>query len=129
VRGAIDRAGGRTVVARALGVSSPTVRSWDVGKCSPAGDRLQRLVSLPDGLPLRPGPPRRARLADPAIFEEAVSVAGSVSAAARELGLERRTVQRYLRREREVPADVLEHAREFLAANGVTSAPEEQPPS
>jgi transposase-like protein len=129
VRDAIRRAGGRTVVARALGVTTGAVRSWDVGTAWPAGDRFQQLMSLPDGAPLRPGPPRRPRLADTAIFEEAVSVAGSVSAAARELGLERRTVQRYLHREREVPGDVLEHAREFLAANGATPAPQERPPS
>lgn len=129
VREAIRRAGGRAVAACVLGVTTTTVRNWDLGRRAPSGDRLQQLLSLPEGRPRRPGPPRRPRLADPAIFDEAVSVAGSVSAAARELGLERRTVQRYLRQEREVPADVLEHVREFLATNGVTPTPEEQPPS
>jgi hypothetical protein len=129
VREAIRRAGGRTVAARALGVTITAVRTWDLGKCSPSGDRLQQLLSLPDGQSRRPGPPRRPRVANPAIFEEAVSVAGSISAAAQEFRVERVSVRRYLRREREVPADVLERAREFLAASGVTPDSRELPPS
>ncbi len=129
MRESIRRAGGRTVVARTLGVTTGAVRSWDVGETWPAGDRFQHLVSLPDGQRLRPGPPRRPRVADPAIFEDAVSVAGSISAAAQEFRVDRVSVRRYLRREREVPADVLERAREFLAANGVAPAREEQSPS
>ncbi len=114
------------MVSRALGVTYVCVRSWDLGQSAPRGDRLQRLLALPEGLPLPPGRPRRRRLADHSLIDHVVDLAGNLRAAARALGIHRSTVRRYVRRQSELSSAVVERARELLTANGVKMAPEEQ---
>ncbi|GAC1524483.1 MAG: hypothetical protein NVS3B10_23870 [Polyangiales bacterium] len=111
----IAAAGGRTAVARALGVTYFTVRAWSRGEAQPHANRLAALRSMPPAPPLRVGRPRNVRVADPEVLDRVVALAGSIRAAAGALAVSVPSVERYRAGRVEMPERVAQRARAYVA--------------
>ena len=114
--GEIAMRGGRTRVARALGVTYLTVRAWALGHQAPSRVNHKRLMELPPAPPLRPGCPKREHVVPRELLDRAIALhRGSQNATAFALRVDPTTLRRWKLGVIAIPVEMGDRLRAMVA--------------